>query len=391
MRSFASGRWGSWASFALPVALALFVTACGSSSSSSSSAATSAAASTGTASTSSGADLAALQTAIAPYTKAPASIGPTVPISKPIPKGKSFVFINCGAPACTDMQDSFDAAASYLGWHVTNITTSPTPEGIQASFAQAVRDAPSAVVSSGFALNQFPEQAKQLNAMKIPIIMNTGTDPSTYDPSNGITLQLQPPSEVQQASYLMADRAVIDAGGKGEFGTVLLTGYPSVANNVANFTARVEKVCSACTVKSISIQPTSLGTNAASLIANFLRANPGIKGLYFGYADMAVGLSAAAKGAGIALPKMYAWAPDADGIQQLNAGTMTAAVPLCYVETGWQFADAAARLLTGSSVKDSQPWQNYVLWSKQYGNVPTSVNNPPCIADYKAQFQKLWH
>jgi ribose transport system substrate-binding protein len=335
--------------------------------------------------------LSALQAKVAPFTKPPASIGPTVPITKPIPKGKSFVFVNCGAPACTDMQNSFNQAASFLGWKVTNITTKPTPEGIQAAFGQAAQDKPSAVIASGFAINQFPQQAKQLNQLKIPIIMNTGTDPSTYNPSSGITLQLQPPEQVAQATALMADRAVLDAGGKGEFGTVLLTGYPSVANNVAGFVAELKKVCPACTTTSISIQPTSLGTNAAALIANFLRANPNIKALYFGYADMTVGLQAAVKGAGITMPKIYAWAPDADGVQELNAGTMTAAVPLCYVETGWQFADAAARLVTGSSVKDSQKWQPYVLWSKAYNNVPTSVNNPPCIADYKAQFSKLWH
>jgi ribose transport system ATP-binding protein len=35
--------------------------------------------------------------------------------------------------------------------------------------------------------------------------------------------------ELRQAFQLMADKAVIDLGGKGEVGTVLLTGYPSVA------------------------------------------------------------------------------------------------------------------------------------------------------------------
>jgi ABC-type sugar transport system substrate-binding protein len=390
MRSF---HWGCAESLFMGLALALFVAACGSSSSSSNSAASAPGGSSTAAAApaSSGADLTALTSKLAPFTKAPASIGPTVPITKPIPKGKSFVFINCGAPACTDMQNSFNAAAGYLGWHVTNITTMPTPPAIQAAFGQAVRDKPAAVVSSGFAINQFPQQAKALNAAHIPIIMNTGTDPSTYNPSSGITLQLQPPQQVAQATALMADRAVVGAGGKGEFGTVLLTGYPSVATNVAGFVTELKKVCSACTTASISIPPMSLGTNAPALITNFLRANPNIKALYFGYADMTVGLAPAVKGAGITMPNLYAWAPDADGVQELNAGTMTAAVPLCYVETGWQFADAAARLLTGGNVKDSQPWQPYVLWSKQYGDVPTNVNNPPCIANYKAQFTKLWH
>jgi len=69
---------------------------------------------------------------------------------------------------------------------------------------------------------------------------------------------------------------------------------------------------------------------------------------------------------------------------------MTVGVPLRYVETGWQFADAVAGLLTARNVKDSQPWQRYVMRSKMSNNVPTQVNNLPCIANYKSQFEKLW-
>jgi len=66
----------------------------------------------------------------------------------------------------------------------------------------------------------------------------------------------------------------------------------------AGFVAEVKKVCTACTFTQISINPTSLGTNAPQLITNFLRANPTIKGLYFGYADMTLGLPAAVSNAG---------------------------------------------------------------------------------------------
>jgi ribose transport system substrate-binding protein len=314
-----------------------------------------------------------------------------VPITKPIPTGKPVVFINCGAPACLNMQKSFDAAAAYLQWHATNLVTQPTPQGIQNAFAQAIRDKPAAVVSSGFNISQFPEQAKQLNEMKIPIIMNTGTDPSTYDPSKGISVQLQPPETVAKASALNADQALIDNGTSGEYGTVTLTGYPSVVNNVANYVKEIKAKCPSCKTTNISIQPTSLGTNAATLITNFLRTNPDIKSLYFGYADMLVGLSTAVKTSSVPYPKTYAWSPDSQGIQELQEGTLNAAVPLCYVETGWQFADAVARYLTGMPLQQSQKWQNYVLWSKAYNNVPTQVDNPPCIADYETQFKKLWH
>jgi ABC-type sugar transport system substrate-binding protein len=390
------GRRHGLLGLALVVALAMFITACGSSSSSSSSSSTSSAASsagssTATPSSSGGTSLAALQAKIAQFTKAPTSIGPTVVITKPIPKGKSFVFENCGAPACLDMQESFDQAASHLGWHVTNITAMATPESIQAAYQQAVNDKPSAVIGSGISINEMPEQMKEFNALKIPVLQVTGQDYSSFNPSSGMTLDLQPPSQVGQATALMADKAVLDAGGKGEIGTVLLQGYTSVLNNVNAFLAEMKKVCPSCTTKQLSVPGAALGTTAPQLVTNFLRANPNIKGLYFGYAGMAVGLQAAAQGAGITLPKLYAWAPDAAGVQQLQQGVMTVAVPLCYQETGWQFADAAARLLTGGNIKDSYPWQRYVLWGKQYNNVPTQVNDPPCIPNYQAQFEKLWH
>jgi hypothetical protein len=36
-------------------------------------------------------------------------------------------------------------------------------------------------------------------------------------------------------------------------------------------------------------------------------------------------------------------------------------------------------------------WENFVVLSKQYNNLPASDNNPPVIADYQQQFKKLWN
>lgn len=386
-----SSGWRVLAAFAIAALLAVAITACGGGSSSSSTSTTSetSAAAKTTAESSGGVNLEELEKTVKEHVKY-GPIGPTVPIGKPIPKNVHTVFINCGAPACVSFEKAFNEAAGVLGWKVENITAEPTPASIQAAFGEAVRRKPAAVLTSGFAIEQYPQQAKELNELEIPIISNTGTDPSTYNPKKGVTLQLQETSEVSEAARLMADKALVDAGGEGEFGAVNLTGYPSVAIQVKAFEEEIEEKCPKCSVKHLDVQPTSLGKDAPTIVANFVRANPGIKGLYFGYDGIALGLSAAFKADGITAPNTYAWAPDEPGVQELQTGELTAAVPLGYPETGWQFADAVARVVTGGNIKDSKPVGPYVLWSKEYGNVPANANDLFANPNYKAEFKKLW-
>jgi ribose transport system substrate-binding protein len=391
-----SSRWRHLlGGLAVLAALAVFAAGCGSSSSSSSSTSTSGGAETtaeggsGGSGESSGADIAALEKTVQEHVK-PAPIGPTVPIGKPIPKNVTVAFINCGAPACVSFEESFNEAAGVLGWKVENLAAEPTPSSIQSTFSEVVRRKPDAVVTSGFSIEQFPQQAKELNELEIPMMFETGTDQSTYNPAEGVTLQLEDATVVSDAARLMADKAIIDAGGEGEIGAVNLTGYPSVAIQVKAFEEEIEEKCTECSVKSLSVQPTSIGKDAPSIVTNFLRASPGMKGIYFGYAGITVGLGAALKGAGVEPPKVYAWAPDESGIEELKSEEITAAVPLGYHEVAWQLADGIARLQTGGNVKDSQKWQAYTLWSNEFNNLPETAKNPAINPNYKAEFEKLW-
>ena len=385
--------WRALACIALASVLAVVIAACGGGSSSSSTTTTTSSNSEGGAKESSespsGVNLEELEAIVQEHVKF-GPIGPTVPIGKPIPKDVHAVFINCGAPACVSFEEAFNEAAGVLGWKVENISVEPTPASIQAGFQEAVRRKPAAVLTSGFAIEQYPQQAKELNELEIPIISNTGTDPSTYSLSEGVALQLQETDEVSEAARLMADKALVDAGGEGEFGAVNLTGYPSVAIQVKAFEEEIEEKCPECTVKHLDVQPTALGKDAPAIVANFVRANTGIKGLYFGYDGIALGLASAFKADGITPPKTYAWAPDEPGVQELQTGELTAAVPLGYPETGWQFADAVARVVTGGNIKDSKPVGPYVLWSKEYENVPANANDLFANPNYKKEFEKLW-
>ncbi len=385
MREFLLRRRATTAMAAAATVAVLGLTACGGDDSDSSSASSGDTAADTSAAQNGSAELAAAKKRLDAATKAPSKIGPTVPISKPIPSGKSIIYVNCGAVACTNTGAGLKEAATALGWTYKEINAQPTPESIQAAFAQVVREKPDGVASNGFSTAAYQRQLAQLKDAKIPVLSNTGTEPA----GNGLSLQLQ--SDVApRAMELLADKAVLDAGGKGDFGSIIITGYPIVKQYGEAFTAEVKKVCPDCGVKDLEIQPTSIGKDAPAKITNFLRANPSVKGIFLGYDDLANGLATAVRNAGVDMPKSYSWAPTQIGVKALQTGERTAAVAQGTRETGWQFADAFARSFVGQPVSESAKWQDWEVWSKDYGNVPKNADNPPVIADYKQQFLKLW-
>jgi ribose transport system substrate-binding protein len=371
-------------------AVALAVAACGSSSSSSVNGSASNAAATGSASgsASSGADLAALKAVVAAHVSAN-HIGPTAPIGKPIPRGKTIVYVNCGQPACTLQGDGLQAAAKVLGWNVTTINTQPTPEAVQAAFDQVIRDHPDGVASAGLGRSLYARELDQLNSMHIPVLSATGEQETGQ---GGITYDPIGPSEAAHYMSVLADKAIVDMNGQGQAGSVLLGGFPIVKLYTAGWTNEIKAKCPKCTQAQLVIQPTDLGKDSATLITNFVRANPGMKALYLSYGLESEGLTAAAKGAGITLPALYGWAPDNSQLPLLQSGEWKAAAVDPNLEIGWQWADAFARLFTGGSVAADKAFpQAGIIWSKDYNNVPAAANPFPAIdPNYQTQYESLW-
>jgi ABC-type sugar transport system substrate-binding protein len=375
---------------AVGASLTLFLAACGSSNDSSTNSGGSSTGATDAASESgNNTGLAAAKKNVADHSKPPAKIGPTVPIGKPIPKGKKLVFVYCGAPACLIQGESFKEAAKLLGWSVSTINAAPTPEAAQKAMDEAIRRNPDGVASSGLGSTLYPQQLKKLNDMKIPVISATGGDETG---TNGITLDPLGPKKTGEGTALAADKAIVDMNGEGEIGVVHLGGFPIVENYTKSFEDEIKKNCSKCTIKTVTVQPTSLGKDAAQIISNFLRKNPNVKHLFLSYDLEAFGLPAAVKGAGGTMPKTYSWGVESPGIQDFKNGTRSGGlVPDPFREGSWQMIDGFARLFTGRDVNESATFQPHIVWAADLNNLPAKAQPfPPVIADYKQQFMKLW-
>lgn len=324
------------------------------------------------------------------HIKPPARIGPNVPIRKAIPTGKTVVYIDCGVTGCVFTGNALAQAAKVLGWTVKRIAVQPTPQSIQGGFDAAIRMKPDAVVADGFPIVAFSRQLAELKKLGIPYLSINGTDPPA--PDKGLIAQLVGVSTISQATRLVADKTIVDAGGKGQIGVIGFPSYPIVALYTKAYTDQIKKNCPACSTKTLDLVATDIGTTAASKITAFLRANPGIKHLFFSYDDLANGLSTAVKNAGIAMPKVYSWSLGAQGIAGLRSGERTAGVPQDYAMQGWQIADTLARHFTGMSLAPDYRWGGFMIWSKDYKNVPPASAGPapPTIKTYQQQFKKLW-
>lgn len=373
----------------VPIALAVGLAACSSGSSGSSSA------SAGTDAAASSPGLKAAEAIVSADTSTPASIGITQPVGKPIPAGKHIVLIYSGQGAIgTELAYTpFKQAAKVLGWKVTSLYPAlPTPQDLQQALSQAIQLHPDAVIIAAVDDAAFQSQINTLASMHIPVISDFSPDPT----GGPITLSLMGAQGQGALARVAGARAVADLGGKGEIGVIGLQGYKIVQDYDAGFYAEVKQTCPACTIKETDLPLTSLGTTDGTDIVNFLRANPGIKGLLLGYDGLGSDLYTAAKSAGITLPKIYSIATIPTGVQAALAGELTATVPVDYADLGWRDADALARIFTGqtaSALAQDVIYERPVIWSEQYHNVPSLPSDngfPTIVTSYQAQYEKLW-
>ena len=381
--------WQRMLMASVPIALAVSLAACSSGSSGSSSA------SAGTDAAASSPGLKAAEAIVSADTSTPAGIGITQPVGKPIPAGKHIVLIYSGQGAIgTELAYTpFKQAAKVLGWKVTSLYPAlPTPQDLQQALSQAIQLHPDAVVIAAVDDAAFQSQINTLASMHIPVISDFSPDPT----GGPITLSLMGAQGQGALARVAGARAVADLGGKGEIGVIGLQGYKIVQDYDAGFYAEVKQTCPACTIKETDLPLTSLGTTDGTDIVNFLRANPGIKGLLLGYDGLGSDLYTAAKSAGITLPKIYSIATIPTGVQAALAGELTATVPVDYADLGWRDADALARIFTGqtaSALAQDVIYERPVIWSGQYHNVPSLPSDngfPTIVASYQAQYEKLW-
>ena len=370
------------------IAIALSVSACGSSSSSTSSSSMSSSSSSAGGSASGPAGMSAAKATIAPYTGQTSAFPVDKPLSKPIPAGTKFVYLQCGAQACAVAGKQIAAAVKVLGGELTTINAGTTSTTAQAAASSVLALKPAAVLATGIDPQLYGDNLKKISEAGIKIVTITVAVPT--EPF-GITANYLGAPTFQLAGRLLADWVVVNTGATAK---VAFYGVPEITFSpimMKAFQDELSKNCPSCGVRTSEVAIATLGTTAPRTIVTDLQAHPDTDVVVLSTGNLANGLPAALSAAGLKT-SIVTYSPQAINLQDIKDGKISAGLAADYAVSVWTGVDVAARLIEGD-----QPTA-----PEQAGEVPFQLLEPKDITfdpangwtgypDYQQRFTTLWH
>jgi ribose transport system substrate-binding protein len=326
---------------------------------------------------------------VATLIERPTEITNTTPFDGEIPADKTIMWIQCPVPACVELGVPLKDAVEKLGWSLEIVSHDGTPESLKEAYAQAVREKPDGVVSSGYPRVMFEEELGQLAAADIPVIQVTVTDP----PADGITAVINGPARNAEAGRQLGLYTAVESDGKANVLWVT-TSYPIVvptldgADGEGGFKPTLEGLCD-CPIESLDVPPEAIGVDSPARIVSALQANPDIDYVVSPLGDLFVGLPGALEDAGLA-DKVTLVTHDQNPTLSaaIEDGTIKAVVGFPGPEEMFQVTDTFLRYF--ADVEFSPNSDDFPSWIITKGHVPSTTENYPLVEDYQEQYFALW-
>lgn len=314
------------------VAVALTVTACGSSGSGSSGPSSSPAGNP--------AALAAAQAAIAPYVGHPSAFPATEKLSKLPTPGSTFAFLQCSAPVCAIFAQLMAAPAKALGVNLLTINSGSSATTSQSAAASALAAKPAAVLVGASNPQLYGDYLKQLIAAGSVVAGGGTVGGQPY----GVQEAVGGEHSVGLAGSLLADWVTVHKGPNANvvfFGTPELTFSQGMQDA---FAKELSQNCPGCKASYEQLSVTTFGTKAPSQVVSYLQSHPSTDTVVFASMEGSTGLAAALRNAHIS-PTTIGFAPTPSNLQDIAQGGLTAGLALDFNVQVWMQLNLAARLI----------------------------------------------
>lgn len=322
------------------------------------------------------------------HTENPTSIVLTEPLSAKPSAGKSVVYLRLPFPVAARASDANAAAAEALGWEYMAIDAGATPATAVSAFEAAIAKKPDAIVFAGYPSSFFTKQIKQANDAGIVVASNTTGD----GPKPGVIADLGLKDE-ELFGQLSAAYFVANAGTKGKAVVFTLPAQPILTAYTESFLASVKKWCPTCETKVVDQQVTDVGTKTPANVVSFLQRNPSFTWAAFANGDLAGGVGAAIKTAGIKGVTIFGEVPTEANLENVKAGTEGAWVGYPVDILGWRQMDILARQFVGddlaAAIDTPLPGQN-IAKENSSSVVADDKGFYVGVDGYADQFKKLW-
>ena len=316
--------------------------------------------------------------------------------------GKKVFYVQCGVSACSEIAVGIEAAAEAAGWEYETASHQDTPDTVASAFDAAIAAQPDVVLTSGNPREWFASQLATLEEQGIPVV--AWSLPESYEPGDGISVNLLTGDDYYFYGVLMADYAAVTS----ETGNILFVGlptFPVLSIVQEGFETEIAEACPDCSVEVMEVAVTDIGTNLPGTIVSALQSNPDLDMIVYAFGGMMFGVPEAIDAAGLsdqAVAISQAGGPmNFTFIKEGNH--QVAEIALASELFGWRAIDAAARILGGEGPGTAETPELAVIEGHPdilLGGSPLqileadSIDDPtvlwPGVEGFQDQFLTLW-
>lgn len=335
------------------------------------------------------ADLAAAKAYLAPYTVNPTKLLNTEPLKSLPPAGSTVAYLDGGTPIQAAFWQALQPTAPILGIKLSRIPTGSTAQSINSALDSVVESKPAAVINVAVDPTLFSRQLGQLRAEGVKVVSATIVN----GPKFGFANVLSNAGQVVYVGKALTSAAIVRTKGEAsKFVFYTVPELPFAGLELQGAQDQMKAQCPNCTMRVVNVPVTTLGSTAADVVVSDLQAHPDTQYFLAALDEVQIGLPSKLKVAGIDVKGVGA-TPAAANLQQIAAGQEDAGIALDLNLFTWTAMDQAMREVLGQTVTypddATTAAATHHLITKENA-VPDPQVGWTAIADYQAQFKKLW-
>jgi ribose transport system substrate-binding protein len=338
-----------------------------------------------------GGGMAEAKATVAKYSNPPTSINITTPLSKKPATGKKIIVVESAEPTSLKTDQGLREAVKALGWTLTVVREGTGPEDPAKALDQALDAKPDAIFISGNPLSTLRAQVARAKQEHIILIQSDAGEPAGQD-GTVYRLSLDDFNQTGLWGKMIAD--YIATKGSKHALIVDLSIYPILHAFSQGAAAELKRVSDTkTTTLDVQIKDFVAGKVPGQIVSEIQR-NPDIDYIILSLGDMATGLNAALRGAGLAdkvkIAGESAGTPNLEALRKKQQDVFTGFAALIH---GWRRADAAARIFNGDSLapNNNSTLPTQLLTQDNIGSAPLDSDGYYVgVKDFRTQYLKLW-
>lgn len=333
--------------------------------------------------------LVAAQAYLDKHSETPTSIGDLTPLSKKPAGAKFLVGLGNGTDDSNAISDYWKEAAASLGWKYKALNAGFTPESQQKAFETALSLNPDGILGGGILASTLKKQLADAASKNVAVLMGVSTDKAS--PTGFFDTSVGGPEQLREWGKMVAAQVAVQSKGRAKIQMFTLPVYPILTAYDDGFKAAIIEYCPKCTIRENPQQGSDIGSKTPGAVVSAVQKAPDTTWISFDLGQSADGVNAALAAAGMTgKVRIGGLSGTKANRQALKDGKQDVWTGFANAIVAYRGVDNMARHFNGDPIA-STPLPTQVITRANVGSIVLDTKGDYVgVADYKAQFMKLW-